>query len=361
MSYKFGNNIKLSVFGQSHSEKIGAEVTGLPAGEKIDMEKLQGFMERRAPGRNRFSTQRKEPDKVVFECGVDGEILTGDLLRGVIYNTNVRSGDYDATINIPRPGHADYTAFVKYKGTNDMHGGGQFSGRLTAPVCAVGGIALQILERMGIYVGAHALEIHGMRDDEFNSINPDAKLFEEIAKKDFPVINETKGIAMQEEIDKARENADSVGGIIECAVTGLPAGLGGPLFEGLEGELAKGLFGIPAVKGVEFGAGFDAVKMYGSENNDEFYMDGEKVKTRTNNHGGLLGGITSGMPLTLKVAVKPTPSIGKTQKSVSLETMADAELNIHGRHDPCIVQRAVPVVEAVTAIVLLDAIIGGEI
>ncbi len=360
MSYKFGNNIKLSVFGQSHSEKIGAEVTGLPAGEKIDAEKLQGFMERRAPGRNRFSTQRKEPDKVVFEGGLSGDELDGSLLTAVIYNTNMRSGDYDATINIPRPGHADYTAFVKYNGTNDMHGGGQFSGRLTAPICAVGGIALQILERKGIRIGAHALEIHGVRDDAFDEINPDSSVFEEIAKKDFPVMNDEKGTLMQAEIDKARENLDSVGGIVECAVTGLPAGLGGPLFEGLEGELAKGLFGIPAVKGVEFGAGFEAAKMYGSENNDEFYMDGKEVKTRTNNHGGLLGGITDGMPLTLKAAIKPTPSIGKKQKSVSLETMEDTELEIHGRHDPCIVQRAVPVVEAVTAIVLLDAMLGGE-
>lgn len=360
MCSKWGNNIKISVFGQSHSEKIGAEVTGLPAGEKIDFEKLQSFMERRAPGRNRFSTQRKEPDKVVFESGVTEGVLDGTLLRTVIYNTNVRSGDYDATISIPRPGHADYTAYVKYNGTNDMHGGGQFSGRLTAPVCAVGGIALQILEKKGICIGAHAFEIHGVRDDSFDEVNSDPKLFKQVAKKDFPVINDEKGTLMQAEIDKARENLDSVGGVIECAVTGLPAGIGGPLFEGLEGELAKGLFGIPAVKGVEFGAGFEAAKMYGSENNDEFYMNCSAVKTRTNNHGGLLGGITSGMPLTLKVAVKPTPSIGKTQKSVSLETMEDTELNIHGRHDPCIVQRAVPVVEAVTAIVLLDAILGGE-
>ncbi len=360
MSYELGNNIKLSVFGQSHSEKIGAEVTGLPAGEKIDIEKLQSFMERRAPGKNRFSTQRKEPDKVVFEMGVTGDTLDGNLVRAVIQNTNVRSGDYDNTINIPRPGHADYTAFIKYKGTNDMHGGGQFSGRLTAPICAVGGIALQILERNGIRIGAHALEIHGVQDDKFDQVNPDPKLFEEIAKKDFPVINGEKGLAMQNEIDMARENLDSVGGVIECAVTGLPAGIGGPLFEGLEGELAKGLFGIPAVKGVEFGSGFETAKMYGSENNDEFYMECTAVKTRTNHHGGLLGGITSGMPLILKVAVKPTPSIGKTQKSVSLETMRDAELNIYGRHDPCIVHRAVPVVEAVTAIVLLDAILGGK-
>lgn len=360
MSFKFGNNIKLSVFGQSHSAEIGAEVTGLPKGERVDEELLQAFMERRAPGRNRFSTQRREPDKVEFESGITDGILNGDMLKAVIKNTNVRSGDYDATIDIPRPGHADYTAFVKYNGTNDMHGGGQFSGRLTAPVCIVGGIALQILNRRGIYIGAHAAEIHGVRDDAFDEKNTDPSVFEQIAKRDFPVINPQKGLGMQAEIDQARENLDSVGGIIECAATGVPAGLGGPLFEGLEGELAKGLFGIPAVKGVEFGNGFDAAKMYGSQNNDEFFMDGDTVKTRTNNHGGILGGITSGMPLTLRVAVKPTPSIAQTQKSVSLTKKTDAVLNISGRHDPCIVQRAVPVVEAVTAIVLLDVILGGE-
>ena len=361
MSFEFGNNIKLSVFGQSHSVEIGAVAEGLPAGEKIDLEKLQAFMERRAPGRNRFSTARKEPDKVIFESGFEGDVTNGETTRAVIKNTNMRSGDYDGTINIPRPGHADYTAFVKYKGTNDMHGGGQFSGRLTAPVCAIGGMALQMLERRGIHIGAHALEIHGVKDDSFDSINPSPELFKTVAKKDFPVINDEQGLKMQAEIDKARENLDSVGGIIECVCTGIPAGFGGPLFEGVEGDLARGLFGIPAVKGVEFGAGFEAAKMYGSENNDSFYMDGDLVKTRTNNHGGLLGGITSGMPLLLRVAIKPTPSIAKTQQSVSLTEMKDAELNIVGRHDPCIIQRAVPVVEAVTAIVLLDILMGGDL
>ena len=360
MSNEFGNNIKISVFGQSHSESIGAEVQGLPKGETFCYEKLCEFMQRRAPGRNRFSTARKEPDKVLFESGVKDGAITGETLRAVIKNTNVRSGDYDNTIDIPRPGHADYTAFVKYKGKNDMHGGGQFSGRLTAPVCAIGGICLQLLEKRGIYVGAHAAEIHGILDDSFDEKTIGKELFESLAKKDFPVLNQEKGLLMQDEIDKARKNLDSVGGVIECAVVGMPAGFGGPLFEGLEGQLAKGLFGIPAVKGVEFGAGFEASRMYGSENNDEFYMEQGRVRTRTNNHGGILGGITSGMPLTLRVAIKPTPSIARTQNSVSLKTMKNAELNIIGRHDPCIVQRAVPVVEAVTAIVLLDILLGGE-
>ena len=358
MSYRLGNYLKISVFGQSHSEEIGVIAEGLPKGEKIDLKRLDDFMQRRAPGKNRFSTARREPDKIIFKSGINGEILNGEPLEAVIKNTDVRSGDYN--LDIPRPGHADYTAYVKYDGKNDMHGGGQFSGRLTAPLCIIGGICLQLLEKQGIYVGAHAAEIHGIKDDCFDPVNINCSLFKEIAVKDFPVINDECGRKMQAEIDKARENLDSVGGIIECAVTGLSAGLGGPLFEGLEGELARGLFGIPAVKGVEFGAGFNAARMYGSENNDEFYYDGEHVKTYTNNCGGILGGITDGMPLTLRIAVKPTPSVAREQKSVSLLKKENTVLNINGRHDPCIVQRAVPVAEAVTAAVIYDILKGGQ-
>lgn len=358
MSYKLGDYLKISVFGQSHSEEIGVIAEGLPKGEKIDLKRLDDFMQRRAPGKNRFSTARREPDKIIFKSGIDGEILNGEPLKAVIKNTDVRSGDYN--LDIPRPGHADYTAYVKYGGKNDMHGGGQFSGRLTAPLCIIGGICLQLLEKQGIYVGAHAAEIHGIKDDCFDPVNINGSLFKEIAVKDFPVINDECERKMQAEIDKARENLDSVGGIIECAVTGLSAGFGGPLFEGVEGELARGLFGIPAVKGVEFGAGFNAARMYGSENNDEFYYDGEHVKTYTNNCGGILGGITDGMPLTLRIAVKPTPSVAREQKSVSLIKKENTALNINGRHDPCIVQRAVPVAEAVTAAVIYDILKGGQ-
>ena len=352
VSAELGNFLKISVFGQSHSEEIGVRAQGLPKGEEIDLNKLEAFMQRRAPGRNRFSTARREPDKVIFKSGIDGNVINGEPLLAVIKNTDVRSGDYN--VDIPRPGHADYTAYVKYAGKNDMHGGGQFSGRLTAPLCIIGGICIQLLEKKGIYIGAHAAEIHGVKDESFDPVHIDKSLFKSISEKDFPVIDNESGKKMQAEIDKARENLDSVGGIIECAVTGLPAGLGGPLFEGLEGELARGLFGIPAVKGVEFGAGFEAAKMYGSENNDGFYYDGGTVKTYTNNHGGLLGGITDGMPLTLRIAIKPTPSIAKEQKSVSLTKKENTVLGIKGRHDPCIVQRAVPVAEAVTAAVVFD-------
>ncbi|MDP4118641.1 MAG: chorismate synthase [Bacillota bacterium] len=352
-----GTNIKVTVFGQSHSPAMGAVAEGLPAGGKVDTERLERFMERRAPGRNRFSTQRAEADKVKIISGINGEgVLCGAPLSVIIENTDQRSGDYKNIADVPRPGHADYAAYVKYGGNNDIRGGGQFSGRLTAPLCAVGGICIQLLEERGVYIGAHIAAVHGVKDALFDAVNPNAHLFNEIAEKDFPVIDDERGELMKKEIDKARTELNSVGGIIECEIAGMPAGLGGPLFEGIEGEMSKALFGIPAVKGVEFGAGFSAAEMLGSENNDIFYYEGDKVKTATNNHGGILGGISSGMPVIFRVAVKPTPSIGKTQKSVSLSKKENAELNITGRHDPCVVQRAVPVVEAVAAIVTLDLI-----
>ena len=352
MSAELGTNLKISVFGQSHSEEIGVKAEGLPKGGKIDLQRLERFMERRAPGRNRFSTARREPDKIIFKSGITDGVLNGEPLLAVIKNTDVKSGDYN--LDIPRPGHADYTAYLKYAGNNDMRGGGQFSGRLTAPLCIIGGICMQLLEKEGIYFGAHALEIHGVRDESFDAVNTEKELFKAVDEKDFPVIDDNRGKKMKAEIDRARENGDSVGGIIECAVTGLPGGLGGPLFEGLEGELARGIFGVPAVKGIEFGAGFEAAKMYGSENNDGFYYDGDTVKTYTNNHGGLLGGITDGMPLTFRAAIKPTPSIAKEQKSVSLSKKENTVFRVKGRHDPCIVQRAVPVLQAVTAAVIYD-------
>lgn len=352
MSAELGTNLKISVFGQSHSEEIGVKAEGLPKGEKIDLERLERFMERRAPGRNRFSTARQEPDKIIFKSGITDGVLNGELLLAVIKNTDVKSGDYN--LDIPRPGHADYTAYLKYAGNNDMRGGGQFSGRLTAPLCIIGGICMQLLEKKGVYLGAHALEIHGVRDESFDPVNVKKELFKAVDEKDFPVIDDTCGEKMMAEIDRARENGDSVGGIIECAVTGLPGGLGGPLFEGLEGELARGIFAVPAVKGIEFGAGFGAATMYGSENNDGFYYDGDTVKTYTNNHGGLLGGITDGMPLVFRAAIKPTPSIAKEQKSVSLSKKENTFFRVKGRHDPCIVQRAVPVLQAVTAAVIYD-------
>lgn len=327
MSSTYGKNLKISIFGQSHSEAIGVTVDGIPAGIRIDMEELQSFMDRRAPGKSRYSTPRKEGDKPEFLSGLVNNTTCGAPLTAIIRNTNTRSSDYDNIRDIPRPGHADYTAHVKYGGFEDVSGGGHFSGRLTAPLCIAGGIAKQILSSQGIKISAFIKEIGGNSSDPFMAI------------------------------DQAREKGDSVGGIIECVVTGLPAGVGNPMFDGVENNVAKAVFSIPAVKGIEFGRGFDAARICGSENNDEFYFDGDKVKTRTNNHGGILGGITSGMPVVFRVAIKPTPSISIEQNSISYSKGENAKLAVRGRHDPCIVPRAVPCVEAAAAIALYDLIL----
>lgn len=355
MSFDIGNKIKYTVFGQSHSEAIGIVIEGLPAGYKPDTEKMAEFMARRAPGKNPFSTPRKEADEVKILSGLNenGE-LCGAPLCLVIENTNTKSKDYSSLKINPRPGHSDFSAYVKFGGANDIRGGGQFSGRLTAPLCAAGAIAKEILKEKGIHIGAHISSVHGIKDDSFDSVNPDCKAFYEIAAKDFPVISDAKGELMKAEIEKARENKDSVGGIIECAITGLAPGLGSDKTDSIESKIASIIFSVPAVKGIEFGAGFNAAGLYGSENNDEFYFDNGTVKTRTNNHGGILGGISSGMPIIFKTAIKPTPSIGQLQKTVNLETKEETELEIKGRHDPCIVQRAVPVIEACAALVILD-------
>ena len=357
MSFDIGNKIKYTVFGQSHSEAIGIVIEGLPAGYKPDTEKMAEFMARRAPGRNAFSTPRKEADAVKILSGLNdkGE-LCGAPLCLVIENINTKSKDYDTLKINPRPGHSDYSAFVKFGGANDIRGGGQFSGRLTAPLCAAGAIAKEILKENGIYIGAHISSVHGVEDDSFDSINPDVKIFDEIAAKDFPVISDAKGELMKAEIENARADKNSVGGTIECIISGLDAGYGSDKTDSIESRIASTVFSVPAVKGIEFGAGFKAAELYGSENNDEFYYDNGCIKTRTNNHGGILGGISSGMPIIFKVAIKPTPSIGKLQKTVNLETKEETELEINGRHDPCIVQRAVPVIEACAALVILDLI-----
>ena len=274
-------------------------------------------------------------------------------------NGDQHSGDYAGLTDTPRPGHADYTAAVKWGGQADMRGGGHFSGRLTAPLCIAGGIAKQILARRGIHVGAHLSEVAGIADHPF-PLHPTAELFEKLADKDFPVLDDGAGERMQQAILTTREELDSVGGIVECAAIGLPAGLGDPMFDGVENRLAAALFGIPAVKGVEFGAGFAAARSRGSENNDAFSVQNGAVVTETNHAGGILGGITNGMPILLRTAMKPTPSIARAQKTVRLSQMEEIPLEIRGRHDPCIAHRAVPVVEAVTAAVLLDLLLEGN-
>lgn len=350
----FGENIKVSIFGQSHSEAIGVVVDGLPAGFEVDMDALNAFLARRAPGQGKFTTARKESDLPEFVSGIVDGVTCGAPLCALIRNKDTRSGDYADLRDHPRPSHADYPAYVKFGAAHDIRGGGHFSGRLTAPLCVAGGIALQMLAGRGVRVGAHLCSVGDVQDERFDPVSVGERDFERIAANGFPVLDEMAGARMFDAIERARMDADSIGGTIECAATGLPAGLGDALFGGLEGRLSQALFGIPAVKGVEFGSGFDGARMRGSENNDPFVMQEGSVRTLTNNAGGILGGITTGMPLIMRVAIKPTPSIGRAQRSVRLSEGKPYELTIRGRHDPCIAPRAVPVVEAAVALVLLD-------
>lgn len=353
MSSEFGKLLRVSVFGESHGPAIGVLIDGLPAGEAVDADELQRFMNRRRPGQNALSTARKESDAPRFLSGLRDGVTNGFPLAALIGNADQRSGDYDAFRDTPRPGHADYTAFVKWGGAADMRGGGHFSGRLTAPICIAGGIAKQILARRNIHIGAHLSSVANIADDAF-PLYPAKELFDAVAAKAFPVLNDRAGKRMQEAIAKAREESDSVGGVVECAAVGIPSGWGGPMFEGMESRLAAALFGIPAVKGVEFGAGFTASTLRGSENNDAFAVEQGRVVTVTNHSGGILGGITNGMPLLFRAAFKPTPSIARPQRSVNLRTNQEIEMTIPGRHDPCVAHRAAPVVEAAAAVVLLD-------
>ena len=354
MSSDFGKKVKIQIFGQSHSEAIGVVMDGLPAGEEIDLDEVQKFMERRAPGRNAYSTPRKEADLPRVVSGLFEGKTCGAPVCAIIENTNTRSKDYDKLKDLPRPGHADYTAWVKYDGYNDHRGGGHFSGRLTAPLCFAGTVCKQILERKGIHVGAHILSIKGVKDVPFDAVEIDAETLKAVAGKAFPVQNDAAGEEMQAVIAAAKEKGDSVGGIVECAITGLPVGVGEPMFDGLESVLAQAIFAIPAVKGVEFGAGFGVAELFGSENNDDFIYEDGMVKTKANNHGGSLGGISSGMPLVFRAAFKPTPSISMEQDTISISKRENDKLAVVGRHDPCIVPRAVPVVEAAAAVAVLD-------
>lgn len=353
MSCNFGEKIKITIFGQSHSDAIGVVVDGLPAGKKLDMERIYEFMARRAPGKNKFSTQRKEGDVPEILSGVVDGVTCGAPLCAVIRNGDTRSKDYENLRTVPRPGHADFTAFFKHNGFNDVRGGGNFSGRMTAPLCFAGAVCMQFLEDKGIKIGAHIEKIAGVSDKRYDSVNVD---FADTDKKEFPVIDDLQGEKMREKIEEARKNGDSVGGVIECAVTGLPVGLGDPMFDGVENVVSRAVFAVPAVKGIEFGSGFDAADLYGSENNDSFTVSDGRIVTETNNHGGILGGITSGMPVVFRVAMKATPSIGRSQKSVNLMKREEEELTIVGRHDPCVVPRAVPCIEAAAAVAIMNLI-----
>ena len=353
MSSTYGENLKLSIFGQSHGAGIGMVLDGIPAGLRVDMQALDAFLARRAPGQNDYSTPRKEADSPEFLSGLVENTTCGAPIAAVIRNTNTRSGDYANLKDCPRLGHADFTAQIKYGGFQDSAGGGHFSGRLTAPICIAGGLCKQWLSEKGVSVSAHIAMIGGIWDRPFDPIRPEI----EAVGTDFPTLDPDCGSKMRQCIAAAKADKDSVGGIVECAVTGLPAGVGEPMFGGMEGKLAQMLYGIPAVKGVEFGAGFRVAEMRGSESNDPFQVESGRVVTATNNCGGILGGITDGMPLIFRAAFKPTPSIARPQQSVSLSRMEACTLEIKGRHDPCIVPRAVPVVEAAAAIALLDVLL----
>lgn len=354
MSSTYGESLKLSIFGQSHGAAIGMTMDGIPAGLAVDFDKLQTFLNRRAPGQNDWSTPRKEEDRPEFLAGIVDGFTCGAPIAAVIHNKNTRSGDYANLKDCPRPGHADYTAQIKYGGFQDAAGGGHFSGRLTAPLCIAGGLCKQWLEEQGISIGARIASVGGVEDTvSFDPLNPQL----DDVRPDFPTLTEAGAQQMREKIAAARADGDSVGGIIECAVTGLPAGLGEPMFGGVESRLAQILYGIPAVKAVEFGAGSDVADMFGSQCNDPYAVANGTVRTVTNHAGGILGGITNGMPVIFRCAIKPTPSISRPQQSISLTTEKEQELIVKGRHDPCIVPRAVPVIEAAAAIALFDLIL----
>lgn len=357
MSSGFDGGIKFSLFGESHGRGIGAVLDNLPSGEEIDLEKIGEFMARRAPKKDGTSTMRSEKDIPEILSGIYEGRTTGTPLAAVIMNTDQHSGDYGNISHIARPAHADYTGYLRYNGANDPRGGGHFSGRITAPLCFAGAVCAQILEHRGIVTGAHISSIKNVRDTAFDPVNVSAELLETVKCRPFPTISEDAEAKMREVISSARENLDSVGGIVECGAVGFPAGIGSPMLDGLENIISRLVFAIPAVKGIEFGCGFECAEMFGSENNDEFSIKDGKIVTNTNNHGGILGGISSGMPIIFRAAFKPTPSISRPQKSVDFKEMTDRELVIKGRHDPCVVPRAVPCVEAALNIALLSALL----
>lgn len=354
MSGMWGNKIKVSIFGESHGNAIGINIDGLPSGLELNLEDIAYEMRRRAPGKSPLSTARSEDDIPEILSGYFNGKTTGTPLCAIIRNTNTRSKDYSLLKDVMRPGHADYSGNIRYNGFNDYRGGGHFSGRITAPLVFAGAICKQILKEKGIIVAAHVKSIKNIKDKSFLDSNLDFNYLNSLKSFELPLIDKSIEESMRKEILEAKEDMDSVGGTIECGVFGISAGVGNPFFDSVESTLAHILFSVPAVKGVEFGRGFELTKMMGSEANDEIYYEDGKVKTKTNNNGGILGGITNGMPIIFTTAIKPTSSIGKEQNTINISSKENTMLKVEGRHDPCIVQRAVPVIEAVTAIAICD-------
>ena len=354
MGSVWGNNLKLSIFGESHGGGIGCVLDGFPSGVAYDESFVLAEMDRRAPGKNRQSTARREKDLPKVLSGVFDGKTTGTPISCVIENTDTRSGDYCNLVEHPRPGHADYTGQVRFHGCNDPRGGGHFSGRLTAPLVFAGAMCKLFLHEKGITVGSHIASVGQIMDTPFDDVTVAQPQLDALRQQEYPVINPRAQQAMLDLIEQARSTQDSVGGIIECAVVGLPAGLGSPMLQTAEGRISSMLFSVPAVKGVEFGAGFAIASMFGSEANDCMQLENGAVRSDSNNNGGILGGITSGMPVIVRAAIKPTPSISREQMTLNLTTQSVEPLVIHGRHDPCIVTRAAPVVEAAVAIAITD-------
>lgn len=356
MSGIWGSKIKLSIFGESHGAAIGITIDGLRSGFELNLDLIKIEMAKRAPGTSELSTKRKEADNFQILSGFFNGKTTGTPLCAIIFNSNQNSSDYEKSKSLLRPSHADYTGHYKYNGFNDYRGGGHFSGRLTAPLVFAGAISKQLLNTKGIFIASHIKSIAQISDIGFDASHLNAEMFSILNTSNFPVLTKKLGTTMKAEIILAKEDKDSVGGVIETAVINLPVGIGEPFFDSVESTLAHLIFSVPAVKGLEFGAGFDITKIRGSIANDPYYIDNGKIRTRLNNNGGINGGISNGMPIIFRTAIKPTPSIGKMQSTVDISTMQNALIEVSGRHDPCIVQRALPVIEAVTAIALVDLI-----
>lgn len=355
MSSIWNHNISVSIFGESQGPAIGVVIDNLPSGEYIDTAELLNYMARRAPKKDGKTTFRGEMDMPQIMSGIYENRTTGTPLCAFIQNTESQSQELAGLSKLARPGHADYTGALRYRGFNDFRDGGHSSGKLTASLVFAGAVCSQILERRSIYVGAHILEIHNIRDDEFKETGITRDEIVALRKKKFPVINDEQGKKMLADINKAKDSLDSLGGIIEATAINVPAGVGSPIFDGLENQIAQLAFGLPGVMGIEFGAGFKSAKMTGSQHNDEFYVDDHGyVLTKTNNHGGILGGISSGMPINARIAFKPNPSIAKPQKTIDYSAMKNETINMKGYHDPCIVPRAVPCVESVMNIAILS-------
>ena len=354
MSSAFGNKLKIQIFGQSHSKGLGVVMDGIPAGMKIDLEEVQRFLDRRAGGKNAYSTARKEADTPTVLSGLVGDTTCGAPLCAIFENANTKSGDYDKLQGNLRPSHADYTAWMKYNGFQDRSGGGQFSGRLTLPLCFAGAVCIQLLRQQGVEVYSHILSVGDIWDEKYDLVNINQK---EYAPGEFPTLDKSVGEQMVSFMTEVAKEGDSVGGIVECAFTGMPVGVGEPIYDNVESCISHVMFGVPAVKGIEFGMGFAGVKQRGSSCNDSFCLEAGQIKTKTNYSGGIQGGITNGMPIVFRVALKPTPSIYHEQDTVNFREMKETSFQIEGRHDPCIVPRALPCVEAAAAVALYDLLL----